>query len=121
MNTHDAARSTFGMMSVWVRSMPVSISPTRAPFPLFTAYDPAVVAPIARMSHWHAPNGSGPIDVGTLKSVAHAAFSAACVLVPGGAASTLVATRRAATVAAKAAREIVLRICGYLSVVGWSA
>ena len=83
-----AARSTFGMMSLLVRSMPVSMSPTRAPLPRFTAYDPATSAPIARMSHWHALSGPGPLDAGTLKSDAHAAASAACVLVPGGGGTT---------------------------------
>ena len=40
---------------------------------------------------------------------------------PAGRPGRSCATRRAATVAAKVARRIVLRICGYLSVVGWSA
>ena len=66
MNTHDAATSTLGMMSVLVRSMPVSMSPMRAPAPWFTAYEPADVAPIARMSHWHGPSGSGEGVAGTL-------------------------------------------------------
>jgi hypothetical protein len=50
----------------------VSISPTRAPLPLFTAYEPTEVAPSARMSHWHPLKGSGPMFAGTPYSAAHA-------------------------------------------------
>jgi hypothetical protein len=56
----------FGMMSVFVRSMPVSMSPTRTPLPRLTEYDARRVAPIAPMSHWQALSGFGPTLVGTL-------------------------------------------------------
>ena len=75
------------MMSLLVRSMPVSMSPMRAPLPWFTAYDPAGVAPIARMSHWHALSGSGPMFAGTPYNDAQAAASAAAVFVPDGGAA----------------------------------
>ena len=64
----------------------MSMSPMRAPLPWFTEYEPAGVAPIARMSHWHALSGSGPTLAGTLYNDAHAAASDAAVFVPGGAA-----------------------------------
>ena len=57
----------------------MSMSPIRAPAPRLTAYEPAVVALIARMSHWHAPSGSGPVETGTPYSAAQVAFSAAGV------------------------------------------
>ena len=60
--------------SGWVRSMPVSMSPMRAPFPFVTAYEPGL-ALIARMSHWQAASGSGPVDAETLKRLAHAVVS----------------------------------------------
>ena len=63
MNEHDAARSRFGAMSGCCRSSPVSMMPTRAPLPWFTAYEPSVVALIIRMSHWHGDSGSGPLGM----------------------------------------------------------
>src|SRR5262245_59490056 len=80
MNEHDAAMSRFGAMSGCVRSTPVSMSPTRAPAPWLTPYEPLGVAPIARMSHWQAPSGSGPTSGGTEKSDAQAACSVAIEL-----------------------------------------
>src|SRR5262245_248869 len=77
MNEHDAATSRFGAMSGCVRSTPVSMSATFTPWPRLSAYEPAVVALIARMSHWQAPSGSGPVVSGTPYSAAHVAFSAA--------------------------------------------
>src|SRR5437899_11781754 len=88
MNTHDAATSTFAI-STLPRSTPVSITPTRTPLPLFTAYEPDDVALIARMSHWHGPKGSGPAVSDTLYSVAHACASIACECVPAGAPLTV--------------------------------
>src|SRR5437899_13062539 len=84
MNTHDAATSTFAI-STLPRSTPVSITPTRTPLPLFTAYEPDEVALIARMSHWHGPKGSGPVATDTLYSAAQANASDACECVPAGA------------------------------------
>ena len=54
------------MMSPLVRSMPVSMSPMRAPLPWLTAYDSADVAWMARMSQLQALRGSGPTFTGTL-------------------------------------------------------
>jgi hypothetical protein len=61
----------------------------RAPLPWFTEYDPAVVALIARMSHWHALSGSGPMLAGTPYNAAQATASDAAVFVPSGAAAAL--------------------------------
>src|SRR6266550_4773939 len=84
MKTHDAARSTFGIRSPLCRSTPVSITPTLAPKPLLTAYEPDVVALIARISHWQGPSGSGPVVGETLNSVAQAAASVVCRCVLSG-------------------------------------
>jgi len=80
----------------------VSMSPTRTPLPRFTEYEPLLVAPIARMSHWHALSESGPTAADTPYSEAQAAASAAAVFVPsGGAAAAVVwATPRIDSVAA---------------------
>src|SRR5262245_37570078 len=79
MNEHDAATSMFGAMSGCEKSIPVSMSPTRAPSPWLTAYEPDGVALIARISHWQTPSGSGPSSAGTEKSDEHAACSAGTV------------------------------------------
>ncbi len=50
-----------GATSGWLPSMPVSMMPTRTPSPWLTAYEPAGVAPIIRISHCRLANGSGAI------------------------------------------------------------
>ena len=84
-------------MSGWVRSMPVSMSPTRARAPRLTAYEPVGVAPMARMSHWGTHPARPPPDPvdETPKSAAQAAASLACARVPAGAASTVLTGERA--------------------------
>ena len=90
--------------------MPVSISPTRAPLPRFTAYEPADVAPIARMSHWHALSGSGPIDGRhAVERGTRRVLRTPAVFVPGGgAARTVAAMTSAAIVAARVERNATL-------------
>src|SRR3989442_7346837 len=113
MKTHDAARSTLDMTSPRFRSIPVSITPTRAPLPLLTAYEPDVVALIARISHWHGPSGSGPVIADTLYSDAQAAISTACERVPSGTAAVFAPTR--AKPAFRAAPTLALDPCTAVS------
>src|SRR4051794_36250481 len=101
MNVHEAPTSTLAMMSVWVRSMPVSITPTRAPAPWFTAYDPLEVAWMARMSHWQDPRGSGLSGDAPYNAVQAVASLAAGIspgtLAPDAGARTTVAVATSAT------------------------
>src|SRR6266540_7360777 len=65
MNEHDRPTSRLGVMSGWVRSIPVSMSPMVAPAPRFTVYDLPGAALMMRSSHSHADSGSGPTLTGT--------------------------------------------------------
>ena len=56
-NEHDDARSRFGVMSGWLRSTPLSMTPTRTPLPVVRAWV-AWSAWISAMSHWHWARGS---------------------------------------------------------------
>jgi len=56
-NEHDRARSRFGAMSGWVRSTPLSMTPTTTPRPVARAWVEAS-APMSDMSHWQSASGS---------------------------------------------------------------
>src|SRR4051812_3178545 len=103
--------------------MPVSITPTRAPAPWLTAYEPVLLAWMARLSHWQAPSGSGLSGDGPY-SAAQVAASVPAGISPGTCAPDAGAstTVEAATSATTPSRIRCVRVIGDSRVVvGWCA
>ena len=80
MNEHELATSRFGAISGWVMSTPPSITPTRTPRPVATAYEPPVVALIWSMSHWHAARGSADGTLPRMTGASRLLHSAAALV-----------------------------------------
>jgi hypothetical protein len=116
MNEQERATFRFGAMSGCVMSTPPSMTPTRTPLPVATAYEPPVVAWIWSMSHWHGASGS---DDGTAPPITGASrlvhmATALGVVSAGDAAGTRQSEATTATTAAATTRSVLIRSSPWL-------